>query len=236
MANNPKPQPSIQDSFIIIGALAAICVAAIAVVPRVLPMIARPTPTVIQAPTSTLSILAKQPFAENSAAPTDTSNPAETSTMIPTDTPASTFAATYTGNAQSLPDLTVTAISNPICARDHLLTVARDYVKLSVIVRNVGRVSTSSFGPFSVLVNLIFGQQRYRLDEWASSFDGVIDSSDMEISILHPTDDVKLNLAIDLKGNTNFGVEVIVNSGPNPIPESNTTNNILIKDFSVICV
>jgi hypothetical protein len=230
MANNPKPQPSIQDIFIIIGALAVICVATIAIVPRVLPMIVRPTPTAIPALTSTPSILAKQSFAETSAASTDTSNPARTSTIIPTDTP------TYTGNAQSLPDLTVGGISNPICARDHLLTTPRDYVKLSVIVRNVGRVSTRSFGPFSVLVNLIFGQQRYSLDEWASSFNGVIDSSDMDISILHPTADVKLNLAIDLKGNTNFGVEVIVNSGSNPIPESDTTNNILIQDFSVICV
>jgi len=105
-----------------------------------------------------------------------------------------------------------------------------------VIVRNVGFASTRSFGQFSVLVNLILGQQRYSLDEWASSFNGVIDSSDMDISILHPNADVKLNLAIDLKGNKNFGVEVIANSGTSPIPESDTTNNILIQGFSVICV
>ena len=130
----------------------------------------------------------------------------------------------------------MSAISDPTCARDHLLTSERDYVKLSVIVRNVGRVSTRSFGSFSVLVNLILGQQRYSLDEWASSFNGVIDSSDMDISNLNPNADVKLNLAIDPKGNKNFGVEVIVNSGTDPILESDTTNNILIQGFSVICV
>ena len=127
------------------------------------------------------------------------------------------------------------AISNPTCARDHLLTSERDYVKFSVVVRNVGRVSTRSFGSFSILVNLIIGQQRYSLEEWASSFKGVIDHSDMDISNLNPNADVKLNLAIDLKGNTNFGIEVIANSGPNPIPESDTSNNILIQGFSVIC-
>ena len=130
----------------------------------------------------------------------------------------------------------MSAISDPTCARDHLLTSERDYVKLSVIVRNVGRVSTRSFGSFSVLVNLILGQQRYSLDEWASSFNGVIDSSDMDIPILHPNADVKLNLAIDLKGNKTFGVEVIANAGTDPILESDTTNNILIQGFSVICV
>ena len=150
------------------------------------------------------------------------------------DTPSSTFTPTYT--TQQLPDLTVAAISTPTCVRDHLLTSERDYVKFSIIVRNVGPVSTRSFGSFSVLVNLILGQQRYSLDEWASSFNGVIDSSDMDITNLNTNADVKLNLAIDLKGNMNFGVEVIANSGSNPIPESDTTNNLLIKGFSVICV
>ena len=150
------------------------------------------------------------------------------------DTPSATFTPTYT--TQQLPDLTVSAISDPTCARDHLLTSERDYVKIRVIVRNVGRVSTRSFGPFSVLVNLILGQRRYSLDEWASSFNGVIDSSSTDISNLNPNAEVKLNLAIDLKGNKNFGVEVIANAGTNPIPESNTTNNILIQGFSVICV
>ena len=208
--------------------MAAICVAAIAVVPTVLPMILKPTPTAIQAPTSALSILSKQSFAEASAIPT------ATSTIRPTDTPSATFTPTPT--TQQLPDLTVAAISTPTCARDHLLTSERDYVKFNVIVRNVGRVSTRSFGSFSILVNLIIGQQRYSLDEWASSFYGVIDSSDMDISNLSPHADVKLNLAIDLKGNTNFGIEAIANAGSNPVPESDTSNNILIQGFSVICV
>jgi len=154
--------------------------------------------------------------------------------MIPADTPAISFALPYATGP--LPDLTVSAISTPTCARDHLLTVERDYVKFNVIVRNIGPASTHAFGPFSVLVNLIIGQQRYSLDDWASSFNGVIDSSDMDISNLNPDADVKLNLAIDLKGNTNFGVEVIANSGPNPIPESDMTNNTLIQSFSIICL
>lgn len=109
------------------------------------------------------------------------------------------------------------------------------YIKLNIIVRNVGPGSTRSFGPFSVRVNLILGQHRYSLDEWASGFNGVIGSSNMDISNLSPNGDVKLNLSIDLKGNTKFGVEVIANSGSNTIPETNTTNNTLIQSFSVIC-
>lgn len=236
VANNPKPNLSIQVIIAIIGATAAICTTLITIVPTVLPMILKPTPTAIQVPTSTLAILQKQPLAESSAVLTETPNQEGTSTIMPTDTPASTFTPIYTSAAQPLADLTVAAISNPTCVRDHRLTAERVYIKLSVIVRNVGRVSTRSFGPFSVLVKLILGQQWYSLDEWASSFNGVIDSSNMDISNLNPNDDVKLNLAIDLKGNTNFGIEAIANSGSNTIPESNTTNNILIQNFSVICL
>jgi len=236
MANNSKPELSIQVIIAIIGAMAAICTATIAIVPKVLPMILGPTPTAIQAPTSTLPILPKQAFAETSAVPTDTSNPAGISTIMPMDTPASTFTPTYTSTNQPLADLTVAAISNPICIKDQGPTPGKVYVKFSIIVRNVGPASTRAFGPFSVRVNLIFGRQRYGLDEWASGFDGLISSSNMDITNLNPNDDIKLNLSIDLKGNTNFGVEVIANSGSNTIPELDTTNNILIQSFSIICV
>ena len=233
VANNSKPKLPIQVIFAMILAIAVLCTSIIAIGPMVLPMILKPTPTAIQVPTSTPSILPKQPLAETPAGLTDTPNPTGTSTIMSTDTPSASFTPTYT--TQQLPDLTVSAISNPICARDHLLTTAREYVKLSVILRNVGRVSTRSFGPFSVLVNLILGQTRYSLDEWASSFNGVIDSSDMDIPNLNPDADIRLNLAIDLKGNTNFAVEAIANSGSNAILESDTTNNTLIQGFSVIC-
>ena len=217
-----------------IGAIVMLCVAAIAITPAILPMISKPTPTAMEAPTATLSILSKQFLAETPATPTETASPDGTSRIIPADTPAISFALPYaTGQ---LPDLTVSAISTPTCARDHLLTVERDYVKFNVIVRNVGPASTRAFGPFSVLVNLVIGQQRYSLDEWASRFDGVIDASDMDIPNLNSAADVKLNLAIDLKGNTNFAIEVIANSGSNPIPESDMTNNTLIQGFSIICL
>jgi hypothetical protein len=104
-----------------------------------------------------------------------------------------------------------------------------------MIMRNIGPGSTRPFGPFSVRVNLIIGQRRYSLEEWASDFNGVIGSSNMDITNLNSNGDVKLNLSIDLKGNTKFGIEVTANSGPNIVPESDTTNNTLIQGFSVIC-
>ena len=154
--------------------------------------------------------------------------------MLPTDTPVSTFTPTYTSTPQLLPDLTVTGISNPTCIKDRG-SPQNLYVELSIIVRNIGPGSTRPFGPFSVRVDLVFGQHHYSLDEWASGFNGVLGSSNMDILNLNPNRDVKLNLSIDLKGNTKFGIEVIANSGPNTIPELDTTNNSLIQGFSVIC-
>jgi len=206
----------------------------IAIMPTILPTAIRSTPTA-QVLTPTLPILSKQSFPETSDVPTNTSNLAGTSTILPTDTPTFTFTPTFTSTAQPLPDLTVTGISDPICTKDQRVIPEKLYVKLSIIVRNIGPGSTRPFGPFSVRVDLVLGQHHYSLDEWASGFNGVIGSSNMDILNLNPNRDVKLNLSIDLKGNTKFGIEVIANSGPNTIPESDTTNNTLIQGFSIIC-
>jgi hypothetical protein len=42
-------------------------------------------------------------------------------------------------------------------------------------------------------------------------------------------------LGLDLHGSTNYSIEVVANSGPNTIPESNTTNNIRAQDFATDC-
>ena len=102
-------------------------------------------------------------------------------------------------------------------------------------MRNIGPVSTRAFGPFNVLVSLILGERRYSLDEWAKGFDGVVSRSNMDIPNLNPQGDVKLNVAIDLKGSTTFGIEVIANSGTHTIPESDMTNNTLIQGYTIIC-
>lgn len=234
MANNAKHKLPIQVIFAIILAVATICAVVIAIMPTVLPVIIRRTPTAIQVPTSTLTTLSKQSITEITVVPSGTPNQAGASTMAPIDTPISTFAPTYTSTTQLLPDLTVTGISNPTCIKDRG-SPQNLYIKLSIIVRNIGPVSTRSFGSFSVLVNLILGQHRYSLDEWASRFNGVLGRSNMDIVNLKPGGDIQLNLSLDLKGNTKFGVEVIANSGQNTIPESDTTNNTLIQGFSVTC-
>jgi hypothetical protein len=129
----------------------------------------------------------------------------------------------------------VVAISNPICTRDHRVTPEKVYVKLTITVRNLGPASTSSFGLFSVRVTLIFGQQRYSLDEWASRYNGLVNTPNLDISNLNPNEDAEINLSIDLKGHTNYSVEAVANSGSNSIPESNTTNNVLTQSFSTDC-
>ena len=235
MANNPKPKLPIQVIFAILLAVAAISTVVIVFASRVMPMILVPTPTTIQTPTATLTILPPPSFTETAIVPTNNPTLTGTSTMTATNTPAFTFTPTYTSTAQLLPDLTVTSISASACTRDQRVVPEKLYVSLSMIVRNVGPGSTHPFGPFSVRVNLILGQHRYSLDEWASDFNGVIGSSSMDILTLGPNGDVKLNLSIDLKGNTKFGVEVIANSGPNTVPELNRTNNTLIQGFSVTC-
>jgi len=233
VANNPKRKLPIQVVFAILLAVATIGVVVIAIMPTILPTAIRSTPTA-QVLTPTLAILPKQPFTEASVVSTDIPNLSVTSTMLSTDTPISTFTPTYTSTSQLLPDLTVTGISNPTCIKDRG-SPQNLYVELSIIVRNIGPGSTRPFGPFSVRVDLVLGQHHYSLDEWASGFNGVLGSSNMDILNLNPNRDVKLNLSIDLKGNTKFGIEVIANSGANTIPEADTTNNTLIQGFSIIC-
>jgi hypothetical protein len=136
-----------------------------------------------------------------------------------------------TSQLLQLPDLIVTGLSEPVCVPDRPGTI----LEFTFYVRNIGRASTRSFGLFEVGVYLILGQVRYGLDEWAEEFDGVIGASRLEVPNLNPNDDLKFTVVIDLKGNKDFGVEVIANSGEDPIREADTTNNTLIKYFSVYC-
>jgi|GEM_PF-2956511 len=228
MANNPRSELPVGVIILILATLAAICLTMIAVGPVLLPQILKPVP---QAITETLVI------------PSDTPTPAPTITRLPTDTPTATITPTFTptwtpdfsGITGPLPDLTVTGISDPTCTPDHLGTTNGVYAKLTIVVRNIGRAPTRSFGSFDVGIFLILGQQRYGLDEWAAKFNGVVGSSNPEISNLNPNADVALKLEIDLKGNTKFGIQASANSGANPIPETDTTNNTLIKYFSMYC-
>ena len=189
----------------------------------------------MQASTSTPTLLRTKAFTETSTIPTNTLIPTLTSTLPPTNTPTLTFTPTYTSTPQLLPDLTVIGISDPICVKDPRVIPEKTYIKFSFVVRNIGLGSTQAFGPFSVLVNLILGQHRYSLADWAKGFDGVVSNSNLNISSLKPKGDVKLNVAIDLKGSTRFGIEVIANSGAHIIPEADMTNNTLIQGYSMVC-
>ena len=102
-------------------------------------------------------------------------------------------------------------------------------------VRNIGRASTRNFGAFETDVFLVLGQRHYSLDEWATEFNGVVGSSVTEVYNLNPGQDIKFTVVFDLIGNKDFGIEAKVNSGGNPIREADTTNNALIKYFSVYC-
>lgn len=227
MTNNPKPKLPIQVIFAILLLVATITVGFV-----VLLVIFKPSITTIQLPNliSPTQTLSKTPVVL-----TDTPSPTRTSTNIPTDTSTPTVAPsltpTYTPIAKPLPDLTVTGISDPVCLRDG----RSGSVELTIVVRNMGRGATRSFGRFDVRINLILGQRHYGLDEWASRFNGVIGSSNPEIVNLNPNADVELKIALDLKGNSIFGIEALANSGSNPILESDTTNNTLIKYFSIYC-
>lgn len=198
---------------------------------RVVPLFVSPTSTPTQMPISTNTFVSKQPFTETLAAPTEETNLAGISTVVATDTPAPTFTVTKTSTSQLYPDLTVTGISDPICRPDYAGTI----LEFTIFVRNIGRVPTRSFGPFDVGVNLILGQRHYSLDEWATQFNGVIGTSNMQVSNLNPNQDIKFTVVIDIKGAKNFGIEVVANSGTDAISESDTANNTLLKYFSIYC-
>jgi len=161
--------------------------------------------------------------------PTATSVP--TNTPFPTRTPFILPTIAFDSPLLLLPDLTVTGISEPVCLPQRGGTI----IEFSILIRNIGRAGTRNFGSFLVDVFLLMGQQRYNLDEWAENFNGVIGVSPLEISALDAGQDVKLVAVIDLKGNKSFGVQVIVNSGNDPMREADMSNNTLTKYFSAAC-
>ena len=220
---------SMQVTVAILGFVAVVCLVVYIFTPVILPSSFLSTPTAIS-PTQLLDTPTK---------PADTLTPIPTSTILPTDTPAPVstpgVSLTATPVNQSLPDLTVTGISNPKCVTDYRDTTTAKIVKLTVYVRNIGRVATRSYGTFDVDVSLIFGETYYTLDEWSSKFNGVIGSTNLGIANLNPNQDVALNIVVDLKGNRKFGVEAVANSGENIIPEANILNNKLRKFFSIYC-
>jgi len=231
MTNNSQSPPSVQNFIAIIIIMAVICLTVIAITPGLLPTFLKPTPTAIQ-PTSSPSGLYQPevfPLPTDTPAPTQTAKSAPTSTPAPTRTPI--IPPTLILSYNQLPDLTVIGISDPVCATEYEGTKLRFFIYL----RNIGHARTLPFGSFNTDVYLILGQRRYSLDEWATQFNGVVGSSVTEIFNLNPNEDIKFTVVIDLKGNKDFGIEVITNSGDNPIREADTTNNMLTKYYSVYC-
>ena len=231
MTNNSHSFPSIQNVMAIFIILAVICLTVVAIKPGILPKISKSIPTAIQ-PTSSPSngyqpeIL---PLSTFTPVPTQTATAAPPNTALPTRTPF--ILPTLAFDSQPLPDLTVTGISDPVCATEYEGTK----IRFSIFVRNIGRVRTRPFGSFDTDVYLILGQRRYSLDEWAEQFNGVIGSSLTKIDNLNPDQDIRFTVVIDLIGNKDFDVEVVANSGESPIREADTTNNTLIKYFSGYC-
>jgi hypothetical protein len=233
MTNNSQSSPSIQNIIAIMIIVAVICLTAIVIKPGILPKNPKPTPTAIQ-PTSSPSDL-YQP--EIIPLPTDMPGPTQTATGVPTNTPYPTptlfLSPTIAFDSQPLPDLIVSGLSEPVCATEY--EGDRTILRFSIFVRNIGRASTRYFGVFDTGVFLILGERHYSLDEWATEFNGVVGSSVTEVFNLNPDQDIKFTVVIDLIGNKDFGIEVIANSGENPIREADTTNNTLMKYFSVYC-
>lgn len=233
MSTDPSHRFPIEVVILIIGTIAAICLTMMLVGPEVLSQVLKPTVTAM--PPTALPTGEYQP--EIIPAPTDTYTPSPvwTPTIPPTDTPAPTFTVTSTPVKGALPDLIVTGISDPKCTRGHIDTTVGNFVKFTIFIRNIGHASTYSFGPFDLGVSLILGQTHYGLAEWASRFNGVVGNPNLSISSLEPNGDIAVTVELDPKGNTTFGIEAVANSGANPIPESNTANNTLIKYFTMYC-
>lgn len=230
MANNPQSNHVIPVIAVIIGVIGIfVTVAAFALVFS--PSALKPTLAVVQPTSSPSSRYQPEIVPPLTYTPSST----QTATVTPTKTPAPTYTPTVTYTypfvTQPLPDLTVTDISDPVCAPEFSSTTLR----FTIYVRNIGPARTRSFGSFDIGVYLILGQSRYRLDEWAALFDGVVGTSKMEVSNLNPDRDIKFTVVVDLKGNKNFGIEAIANSGANPIREADTNNNTLLKYFSAYC-
>ncbi len=168
--------------------------------------------------------------------PTSTEMPISTptDTETPSFNPTSTFTSTATLTATPVyADLQIVAISDPSCVRDHRYTPTKYYVQHTISVRNIGAGSTNDFGTFSIHITLDTGGHRYSLEEWATRFNGVVGNLDLDFSNLGPNQDADTTVNIDLRGLTKYALEAIANSGTHTIPESNTTNNILIKSFTI---
>lgn len=233
MANNPPPNRAIPVIAMIVGVIAIfVTVAGFAYLFS--PSAAEPSPTVTPPNASPLGLPSPyQP--ESLPLPSPAPAPTRTATVPPaspsriTHTPF--VSPTMEAENLPLPDLTVTGISDPVCVPDRPGTI----IEFSIFVRNIGRTSTRSFGSFDTGLYLLLGQRRYGLDEWATQFNGVVGSSLTEVVNLGPDADIKFTVVIDLKGNKDFGIEVIANSGESPIREADMTNNTLIKYSSVSC-
>jgi len=230
MTNSPGSKYLTSTILIIVGILAVFGAAA-AFAFMVSPSNLEQTPNVIP----TTSIPSRQYQPEIIPLPTATPTLAQAVTIVPTDTRLPTFTPTLIPTSVfidgPLPDLIVSGMSDPICVPDRIGTI----LAFTIFVRNIGRVRTRSFGSFDVGVSLLIGPQKYSLEEWGTKFDGVVGSSNLEVFNLNPDQDIKFTVVIDLKGNKRLGVEVTANSGENPIPEADMTNNTLIKYFSVYC-
>ena len=231
MTNQSSSESSIPRIAVIIGIM-AICLTLVAFAVVFSPPNSKPTPTAVQPTSSPPGDYQPEiiPPPANTPAPTWTSTAAWTNTPLPTLTAivSPTLISSY---SQPLPDLIVTSISTPVCRTDYPGTV----LEFAIFVRNIGRARTRPFGVFDTGVYLILGQRHYSLEEWDTAFNGVVGTSIVEIFNLNPNDDIKFTVVIDLKGNKNFGIEVVANLGENPIREADMTNNTLMKYFSANC-
>lgn len=233
------PNSETRSSFML-KLVVAVGVLAVVVIAAAFPTIVSPpaTATPFLSPTSSMP---SQPPADYQPErfPLQTFTPlsSPTSTLAPTHTPFPTrtpfILPTIASNSDLLllPDLTVTGVSAPLCVPDRKGTV----VELDIFVRNIGKAGTRYFGAFEVGVYLMLGGQRYSLNEWAEEFNGVIGASPLQISALDAGQDVKLIVVMDLKGNKELGVEVVVNAGEDPMREADMTNNTLKQYFSANC-
>jgi hypothetical protein len=231
MANNQDPKSSFPIAAVIVGIIAIVAVLGVFAIEISPTTTSTPTPAALL-PTSTSSSGLYLP--EVIPPSTDLAEPTQTATNVPANTPVPTqtllVIPTLVSN-RDLPDLTVTAISDPVCVPDYETTV----LEFTIFVRNIGKASTRNFGAFAVDAFFILGQRRYSLEEWDTLFNGLIGTSITDVFYLGQDQDIKFTVVIDLKGNKNFGIEVVVNSGENPIREADTTNNTLIKYFSGHC-
>ena len=230
MANNHDLKSSFPITAVIVGVIAIVAVLVVFAF-EISPTTLNPTPTDVL-PTSSSS---SGPYLPEVIPPViELVETTQTATSAPADTPVPTqtllVIPTLISN-RDLPDLIVSGISVPVCVPDYETTV----LEFTIFVRNIGQASTRDFGSFNVDVFFILGQRRYSLEEWEAQFNGVIGTSLTDVFSLGQDQDIKFTVVIDLKGNKNFGIEVVANSGENPIREADMTNNTLIKYFSTYC-